>query len=315
MRPSATSLLPTATTLLALLSGCATPVEAGAAGGEDAGTVHGYLSVERTSPWEQAPQGAREVASATFLRLQEGTDAALVAKLVGATLELPPEGTCRPLDAIDTTSVPLRMLSPVELLRVGDVVVRSETTSTRLVTRAYPDVAHLVSGVVYTSSGREMPGARGAVSFEVGGAEGLPGFTLEVPMPPPLETLTLDGVEVNDERDWLSLGDAVELRWRASEEDVTLPASVGALARPDQYFVDLTVTDAKKPPRTLRCSGDAQARLQVPLQIGEQTQSVTVTAHHLRTLRLSTPSLASSEVRLDAARSASMRLGEGDAAR
>jgi hypothetical protein len=314
MRASVTPLLTASAVLLALLSGCATPVEAGTTGGEETGSVHGYLSVERTSPWVEQ-QGTREVASATFLRVQEGTDPGVVARLVGAIPELPPEGTCRALDAVEPTTVPLRTLSPVELLRVGEVVVRSETTSTRLVTRAYPDVAHLLSGVVYTSSGRELPGASGAVSFEIGGAEGVPGFTVEVPMPPVIGSLTIDGVEVNNERDWLSLGDAVELRWSAAEEDVSLPSSVGAVVGPDRFFVDLSVLDGKKTPRTLRCSGGAEARLLVPLQVSEQTQAVTVTAHHLRTVRLSSSTLAGGEVRLDAARSATVRLGEGDGAR
>ncbi|MDW8248109.1 MAG: hypothetical protein RMJ98_02240 [Myxococcales bacterium] len=307
-----THLLTASTVLLSLLSGCATPAETVVSGGEETGSIHGYLSVERTSPWGAEGLGAKEVASATFLRVQEGTDPGVVAKLVGAIPELPPEGTCWALDAMEPTTVPLRTLSPVELLRVGEVVVRSETTSTRLVTRAYPDVAHLLSGVVYTSSGRELPGAQGRVSFEVGGAEAVPGFTLEVPMPPPISSLMLDGVEVGDEQDWLSLGDTVELQWAAAEEDVTLPPSVGVVG-PDRFFVDLSVLDGKKTPKTLRCSGGAKARLVAPLQVSEQTQSVTVTAHRLRTVRLSSPALAGGEVRLDAARSTTVRLREGDA--
>lgn len=302
-------------TLLAWLSGCATPGETGVpSGGEDPGTVRGYLSLERTSPWNPEAQGARETASATFLRLQEGSDPAVAARLVGAVLDLPPEGTCSPLDAVDST-VPLRTLNPVELLRVGDVMVRSDTSSTRLVARAYPDVAHLVSGVVYTSSGREAPGASNRISFEVGGVEGVPGFAVDVPMPPVVEMLALNGVEVNDERDWLTLGDAVDLQWRASDEEVSLPPSSRATVESDRFFVDLSVVDAHKAPRTLRCSGAAEARLQVPLRFSEQTQSVTLTAHRLRTVRLTSDSQLHSEIRLDAARSATVRLGEGDAAR
>lgn len=295
----------------ALMVGCAAPVETGVpSASEDAGAVHGFLSVDRTSSWDQEQAGAREVASATFLKVQEGTDPAVVAKLVGAVPDLPVAGTCRALDAGDATSLPLRTLNPVEMVRVGDVTVRSETSTTRLVTRAYPDVAHLVSGVVYTSSGRELPGARGRVAFEVGGAEGVPGFEVDAPMPPSIEKVTLNGVEVSDERDWLALGDAVELSWSATEEDVSLPASVG-VSEPDRFFVDLTVINNDQTSSTVRCSGGTSAKLHVPLVLTEQTDSVSITAHRLRTVRLATRSLAGGEVRLDAARSASVKLSEG----
>ncbi len=295
------------------LAGCATPVE-GPGGAEESGAVHGYLSVERNSPWEQQGQGARDVAFATFLRVQEATDPSSVARLVGAVPELPAEGVCRELNVQEATSMPLRTMSPVELLRVGEVTVRSGTSAGKLVTRAYPDVAHLVSGVVYTSSGRESPGASGPVTFEVGGAEGVPGFSVEVPMPPVIEKLTMNGVEVGEGQEWLAVGDAVELRWQAPQEDVSLPPSLGTVVEPDRFFVDVSVIDGRKSSRTLRCSGGAEARLQVPLQITDQTQAVTLTAHHLRTVRL-TEGQIRNEIRLDAARSATVRLGEGEGVR
>lgn len=304
----------TITALLAWLSGCATPGDAEVPSGEDPGAVRGYLSVERTSPWNSDTQRTRETASATFLRLQEGGDPSMAARLVGASLDLPPDGTCSPLEVVEPT-VPLRTLNPVELLRVGDVTVRSNTSSTRLVARAYPDVAHLISGVVYTSSGRETPGVSGQVVFDIGGTEGIPGFTVDVPMPSVVEKLSLNGVEVNDERDWLTFGDAVELQWHATEEDISLPSSLQAKIAPDRFFVDLSVVDARQIPRTLRCSGGAEARFQVPLRFNEQTQSVTLTAHRLRTVQLTSSSQLNSEIRLDSARSATIRLGEGDAAR
>ncbi len=301
----------TTVAVCALLVGCTAPVEQGPASNEGAAVVHGYLEVDRSSGWGP-DEGAREAASATFLRMQQGSDPGVVARLVGAIPELPAPGSCRVQNADEPTSLPLRTLNPVELVQVGDVAVRSAASSTRLVTRAYPDVAHLVSGVVYTSSGREQPGARGPVTFEVSGAEGVPGFEFDAPMPPAIDKVSLNGVEVSDERDWLALGDAVELSWQASEEDVTLPASVGAVAGPDRYFVDLTITNRGEAPRTIRCSGEAQAKLHVPLVLTEQTQAVTLTSHRLRTVKLATTALSSGEVRLDTARSASVKLTETD---
>lgn len=289
--------------------GCATPDETArpqAEGEEvasDATAVHGFLSVERVQPWSSS-EGASEAASATFMKVHQGTDPVVVARLVGAIPELPESGSCREQNSAEPASMPLRALSPVEMVSVGDVLVRSETSTTKLMARAYPDITQLLSGVVYTSSGREMPKATGKVSFEVAGADGVPGFDLEAPMPPSIERVTLNGVEVGDEQDWLAVGDAVELGWQASEGEAG-----------DRFYVDLSVVDAKKAPRTIRCSGGASARLSIPLILGEQSQSVAVTAHRLRTLPLKVASVASGEVRLDAARSASVKLGEADAAR
>ena len=95
------------------------------------------------------------------------------------------------------------MLNPVEMVPAGEVTVRAGESSTRLVSRAYPDVAHLVSGVVYTSSGREQPmkpeaGQGQLVTFEVAGAEDVPGFEVSVPAPiatcSPAETLRRSNV-------------------------------------------------------------------------------------------------------------------------
>lgn len=279
---------------------------------DEPGTVHGFLEVDRTAPWG-ADDGAREVASATFLRVHDGNDPAMVARLVGAVSELPSGVGCQALGASEPTTMPLRTLNPVELVQAGDISLRSETSATRLVARAYPDVAHLISGVVYTSSGRDLPRASGRVTFEVNGAEDVRGFEVDVPMPPSLDRVTLNGVEVNDERDWLALGDDIELAWQATEEDVSLPASVGEVASPDRYFVDLSVINRGKPSRTVRCSGGASQKLLVPLRFDENTQSVTVTAHRVRTVRLATRALSGGELRLDAARSASIRPNEADA--
>lgn len=283
------------------LGGCATDVVSEP---NDAGTtsVYAFLSVERTETPRDEENRAREAASATFLRVQEGSDPALVAKLVGAIPELPAEGACQIQGPLEASSAPLRTLNPVELLHAGEVVVRSETSDTPLVARAYPDVAHLVSGVVYTSSGREqLASASERVIFDVSGTGDLEGFAIEASMPPALGQLALNGVVLGGNEPVDPAGGLV-LSWKI-EPDAASDATV-----PDRYFVDLTGVSPAGASTRVRCSGSPTASLPLPAGVFEQATGLLVTSHRLRSLRTAAPSLAGVDLRLDTARSMRVQL-------
>jgi hypothetical protein len=106
---------------------------------------------------------ARSNVTAKVVRLAAGADRAFALEVVGASLEGPALGTCRPVSS--ATLEPDRGRA-IELLPIGELSLEIDGASSArvpLATRAFPDVGELVSGVFYTSedSGLELPsGAR-----------------------------------------------------------------------------------------------------------------------------------------------------------
>ena len=137
MLPRCARLLTATLALSALMVGCAAPVEGASASLDPEGesSVHGFLSVEQSAALGQEGEGTRQTAAATFLRVQDGTDPLVVARLVGAAVDLPAPGQCRLEGQGDSSSIPLRMLNPVEMVPAGEVTVRAGESSTRLVSR------------------------------------------------------------------------------------------------------------------------------------------------------------------------------------
>jgi hypothetical protein len=218
--------------------------------------VHAYLSVDRSREQAGSERVTKEVASASFLRTRDGSDPTVVARLVGVMPDLPAAGTCAVLgdNQIAPSSVPLRTLSPVEMVHVGEVSLGNghEGGGVQLVPRAYPDVAHLLSGVVYTSSGAEGLQEREKALFRVGGAGEIPGFEIDLPMPRAIEALWVNDVLVGDEVAGVprgSGGGVVEVRW-AGDAEKTEPTT----ARSEITFVDAVIEGASGPVTRLRCA-------------------------------------------------------------
>ena len=192
--------------------------------------------------------------------------------------------------------------------------MRAGESSTRLVARAYPDVAHLVSGVLYTSSGREQPvkpvtGAS-AVTFEVAGGDDVPGFEVSVQAPSPVDQLRVE----RDEEGSRGADGALTVSWQAPSESARVPANVGVVEGDDRFFVDLVfsaeagaTTDttgdgSAYAPRTVRCGGESAASIAVPAALRGDRSLVSATVHRMRTIRLTTPALAGGQVRVDVLR-------------
>lgn len=305
-------LSPASVAVCALLTGCAVPVESGMQGGEgEAASVHAFLSVEQSAAWgQQEGEGTRQTASATFLRVPDGTDPQLMARMVGAVVDLPSPGQCR-VEGQGEGLLPLRALNPIEMVPVGEVSVRAGEASTRLVARAYPDVAHLISGVVYTSSGREQPVrpvvGENLVTFDVAGGEGVAGFEVAVSAPEPVEKLQVE----RDEG-----GGPLVVTWQAASEArrAAVPADVGVVEGDDRFFVDVVFGadsmvapgdvdgELRRAPRTVRCGGSASASITVPAALSGERAVASVAVHRLRTIRLTTPALGGGQVRVDVMR-------------
>jgi hypothetical protein len=257
------------------LAGCATPV--GGPADADPAPVHAFLRVDQAV---DATGGARTHATASFLRVHEGGDPAVVARVVGAVPAMPPEGGCSRLD--DEPAVPLHTLTRVELVQVEGVTVGGDDTATSLSARAYPDVAHLVSGVVYTSP--DTAGAAGRrVTFRVAGSVDVPSFDVAVDTPAPLEGLRVNGV---------ALGSS------------TAPAAVAPLRvtwdgdrGTDAIYADFVSTGTSA---RWRCTADALGLVGPALAAPAGTR-INVTVHRVRVAPFAAGALGTAEVRLDAA--------------
>ncbi|RYE94962.1 MAG: hypothetical protein EOO75_00580 [Myxococcales bacterium] len=318
-------LSPTSVAVCALLTGCAVPVESGGQVEGETASVHAFLNVEQSAALGQQGEGTRQTAAATFLRVPDGTDPQLMARMVGAVVDLPLPGQCR-VEGQGEGLLPLRMLNPIEMVPVGEVSVRAGEASTRLVARAYPDVAHLISGVVYTSSGREQPVkpvvGESLVTFDVAGGEGVAGFEVAVSAPEPVDQLRVE----RDEG-----GGPVVVAWQAASESrragAAVSADVGVVEGDDQFFVDVVFGAQAAPvapgdvdgellraPRTVRCGGAATSTIAVPAALSGERAVTSVAVHRLRTIRLTTPALGGGQVRVDVMRLLSVPEARGEEA-
>lgn len=257
------------------LSGCATSVSDGA--DADAAQVHAFLRVDQAV---DASGGARTHATASFLRVHDGGDPTVVARVVGALPAIPPEGGCARLD--DEPAVPLHSLTPVELVQVDGVTVGSDEASTSLSARAYPDVAHLVSGVVYTSPDTAgSPGRR--VTFRVLGSADVPSFDAAIDAPAALEGLRVNGVALGSAAPPAALA-PLRVTWEGDRGT-------------DAVYADFTSTGTAA---RWRCSADASGLVGPALAAPAGTK-INVTVHRVRVAPFTAGALGTAEVRLDAA--------------
>lgn len=272
---------------LLLASGCTTAVvEQGASEAETTETL-GFVTIESSTDPAADEPSLREHASATFVRTRDAQNARVVARLLGAIPTLPAPGQCMNLD-VDDPSLALHTLSAAELLHVGDVSLAQSP----LMARAYPDVAHLVSGVVYTSPdiGAVLPRQRERVMLRVGGANDVTGFELELDVPEPLSNVSLNGVTLRETAalERLAPG-AVNVTW--SEDGV---------GDDELVFLDFAWETPARSQR-VRCVADGQQPL-ISLDAPTTDEGTLVLSlHRLKTLQAPAGSLSTTEIRLDTA--------------
>ena len=139
--------------LAALTLGCTGNVAAsGETADAEASAITAVVVVERTTgnALNQA-ENTRGEAVARFVRMRSGAvdDAAL--RSVGAAVDFPALGTCMRLASVNAPTV----FHALDLMDVGAVSLETDAAKTNLIARRLPDVADLVSGVVYTARARD----------------------------------------------------------------------------------------------------------------------------------------------------------------
>jgi len=257
------------TTLLAFASvGCSATVDDPTAD-DDTGVVRGAVVVERTVATDgEATSQAR--VSARFMRL-DGIAASTADSVVATRRFQPGEPIgCRWLSRNDD-ALPASATGSIELLDVGDIVVHAVDggRDTPLVTRAFPDVGDLVSGVVYTSRDDSWLPDAGGYLIEVTGSPEVDGFTLRVDAPDVPSAVSLDGVALA-QLDGVRTASSAQLRWERGGIN-------------DEIYVDFVPVDVNDgAPYRCVLADDGMATIDTPAF--EPGVSVDVEVHRYRRL-------------------------------
>lgn len=275
----------------------------------ETGETHGFLRVERTLLAGPEGRQLEGRAAATFLRSvsPEAGRPLVAARLVGALIDVPREAGCSPRLPAEP-ALALRTLSPVDLVPAGELSITSDEITTALAARAYPDVAHLVSGIVYTSPDivHDVQGSSGVLHFRASGSAAVAPFQAEATAPPALELLSVGGTTV----------DAAEIslpaRAESSAADLAIVWTPSELtnepSEADGEFVEITTADGT----FLRCtpSPSLPGRVDLPADLwaSAQTGTTNVVLHRVRTRNFQAPGLASGTVQIDTATAVSFHV-------
>jgi hypothetical protein len=285
-------LVPTAGCTLAV----GDPAEAGDA--PEAVVTQGTVAVERvvSVSGPTTEPAVRTHVSARFMQLSGGFDQQLAERVVGSPRELPPRGTCG-----WRTPTGLGPLPPsaahgsIELLDVGEVLLRAGQSSLPLAARAFPDVGEVVSGVVYTSRDGTSDLPVGVpYRIETSGSPLVSGFQLTVDAPlEPLE-LQIGGQAVEGDGVVVLRGDTLELAWRTAADGSA-----------DQIVVDLTpvgLDGAEDPAESARCAFDDSGSARVFPEYTSWSvlpDELDVTVHRLRRVVARLPEIDQTIVEFD----------------
>jgi hypothetical protein len=248
---------------LLLATGCTVAVvdEGTAADEDETTTAQGNVSVERVVALGEGTVGRTHV-SARFVRVSGGIDQRTAERVVGsARLEQDAAVGCSWQQA-PATATP-NAEGSIELLDVGEIVVRAGTRALPLAARAFPDVGDLVSGVVYTSRDHssELPEAS-TYSIETSGSPLVEGFSVQVEAPstpvgvfvsqPSLVRLGIERLPLEAEFT-LSTGEELLVGWDAGRP------SLG-----DRIYLDLVAAEQGQ---QLRCVFEDDGEGVVPAQL------------------------------------------------
>jgi hypothetical protein len=176
---------------LLVATGCSATVADSADEVDAEAGARGSVSVEQVVQHGAAGPAMRTRVSARFVRVSGGLDHGTADQVVGsqgrpmADLGLGCQWEESVARSASTLSDPsLASEGSIELLDVGDIVLRAGAQIMPLAARAFPDVGDLVSGVVYTSRGGDgaLPLA-GTYLIETTGSPLVDGFSMRVDAP------------------------------------------------------------------------------------------------------------------------------------
>jgi hypothetical protein len=173
---------------------------------------------------------ARVEAVARFVRMRSGPVDDDALRMVGAAVDMPTLGGCAPAASLARAARPARA---VELVDVGGVTLESNGIATNLPARRLPDVADLISGVVYARAADEdsMP-ARGRYDLKIAGSRDMTPFSTTAFAPGDPSELRIAGHDVR-KVGTIALPPTlpVELTWEpGSVDDLVYVDIVGDLA-------------------------------------------------------------------------------------
>jgi hypothetical protein len=190
--------------------------------------------------------------------------------------------------------MPLGTLGPVDLVDVGAVALEASNVRATFATRAFPDVADLVSGVVYTTRdlvADPLPD-RGTYSFRIAGSNTIPAATLEATAPGPAGDLFVAGVPLRSDVLALRRGD-LQIQWE--------PA-----AGTELVYVELASME-DGPLDRVRCTfaNDGKGVIAMSALPRAATQSISI--HLVRREGIAAPGLDGGWIRFDLATSGALR--------
>jgi hypothetical protein len=183
--------------------------------------IRAKVSVQRTAAATAADQPAGQLSThvaARFVRVSGGLDFETAERIIGTgELDAAAPYGCAWRDGTLPFGRGASSHGAIELLEMGDIVLRAGADRLALAPRAFPDVGELVSGVVYTSrdGSADLPDAT-TYELEVNG----PGdevFTVLAEAPAAPRGLRLGGAALTDGDDLVfAANEALEIAWEPS---------------------------------------------------------------------------------------------------
>lgn len=257
--------------MVASTTGCsADVVPAGA--DATAFSTHALLVVEQSLGAGQS-EAARTHASVVFLRLTDDQSLESALHLVTDVPELPAVGQCASVGPRAAQDLDMGT-APVELAFAGDVAVETSASRVPLAVRAFPDVAGVVSGVVYTVREQQDFGFQNDSTLEVR-ASGAPDFapvSASASAPSPLRSVSINGQPWTGEDLQISRSEGLNLQWNSGTSS-------------DLLYVDITPIPGSIYDR-VRCVLADTGSGTIPVLAVPETPAMEMSVHRVRDVSL-----------------------------
>ena len=272
---------------LAILAGCTTsvfPSSGEAVDAEVATTATAVIVVEGSSSSSSSGDAAHTEAVARFVRARSGAVDDDALRMVGAVVDVPAMGAC---SSLASPRVPGGRA--MALLDVGGVTLFAGEVAATLQRRQLPDVADLVSGVVYSARAEGLP-SKSAYLLRIDGApeSDVAPVVVSATSPGEPSDVRLAGDDGRSGPVSLPLAPAaaVDLTWEpGSAEDVV--------------YVDIGATSVAP---AIRCLFDDGGHAALPASAFGAIEDGAVAVHRLHREAFRTHGVDPGEVRFDFAR-------------
>jgi hypothetical protein len=246
--------------------------------------------VERTEA--SATEPARADAVARFVRARSGVVDERALEMVGASVDVPAIDSCSDLPiAQDATTEPAHA---VELADVGDMTIEIAGAKTNLLPRQQPDVADLLSGVVYAAragDGSALPASAKYTVHAGSVTSDIAPFFFDASAPSEIEGLRIDGEDAHAD---VTLVEAapVDVAWTAGDAD-------------DLVYVDIASGSAAT--ASARCLFSDVGHGTIPAATFASIDLGTLKVHRLHREAFHAAGIDAGEIRFDFSRVVSFR--------